>query len=507
MRQRTALRLYALHSWTGVVLGLLVFVLCFSGSVALFYDELHQWEHPEHRTALDENDYDVDGIVRHALASHPAAKPSAIYLTLPVEAKPLLDIRFYETGADQRRKLVRLHYDVTTGRELQIHGENLGRFLRNLHTDLHLPNPIGRYLAGLLGIVMLLSIVSGVILHRKILANLFVFRVHRSTQLKWSDAHNVIGTWGLPFHIMIAFTGALLGLSTLLLSVLALFNFQGDVQAARQLLAGTPPRAVGHAVPMTNLDSILDDARARRGSRLEYATILNWGDENAYISVQARADDSLDASPEHRYWLRDGSWDETWSLGRSVGGRMYAAITPLHYATYGGLSLKILYAFLGFAASALVVTGIRVWTQRRASRLPEHARSPHRLLLKATGGISAGMVLATLCAFYANKILPTEGEQVFAIGAVYFLGWLAALVCCLVSTDVGRGVRLVLGTSALLAMGAPAVNALTTGQGLFIRTASTNWWVDGADLALLVVGLGLLLGLYCSRLPNSPPEC
>ncbi|MCQ9319753.1 PepSY domain-containing protein, partial [Staphylococcus aureus] len=44
--QRTLQRLLTLHSWAGIVTGLLLFVVCFSGAVVVFKNEIDLWANP-----------------------------------------------------------------------------------------------------------------------------------------------------------------------------------------------------------------------------------------------------------------------------------------------------------------------------------------------------------------------------------------------------------------------------------------------------------------------------
>lgn len=44
--QRTLNRLFVLHSWAGIVTGLLMFIVCFSGSVVVFKNEIDLWANP-----------------------------------------------------------------------------------------------------------------------------------------------------------------------------------------------------------------------------------------------------------------------------------------------------------------------------------------------------------------------------------------------------------------------------------------------------------------------------
>ena len=43
------LRLYDLHSWMGILFGFFIYVVAFTGTVALFYEEIKPWEDPSKR--------------------------------------------------------------------------------------------------------------------------------------------------------------------------------------------------------------------------------------------------------------------------------------------------------------------------------------------------------------------------------------------------------------------------------------------------------------------------
>ena len=46
------LRNYDLHSWTGIALGLIVYVVAFTGCFALFDNEIRTWEDPTLRVSV-----------------------------------------------------------------------------------------------------------------------------------------------------------------------------------------------------------------------------------------------------------------------------------------------------------------------------------------------------------------------------------------------------------------------------------------------------------------------
>src|SRR5690606_14128135 len=82
-----------------------------------------------------------------------------------------------------------------------------GEFFYRFHFQLHyVPVLWGRWAAGQCAMFMLVAIISGVITHKKIFIDFFTFR-WGTGQRSWLDAHNAFSVLGLPFHLMITYTG------------------------------------------------------------------------------------------------------------------------------------------------------------------------------------------------------------------------------------------------------------------------------------------------------------
>nr|WP_228056998.1 PepSY-associated TM helix domain-containing protein [Tychonema sp. LEGE 07203] len=45
--------------------------------------------------------------------------------------------------------------------------------------------------------------------------------------------------------------------------------------------------------------------------------------------------------------------------------KVLLTIVTLHYGTFGGLSTRILYGFIGLIPAVLLITGLVIWKQRR----------------------------------------------------------------------------------------------------------------------------------------------
>jgi len=62
-------------------------------------------------------------------------------------------------------------------------------------------------------------------------------------------------------------------------------------------------------------------------------------------------------------------------VDRPIGARFLAAMSPIHYAQFGGMPAKIAWALLGLAPVLLFVTGFLTWRrptkQKAGQTLPE----------------------------------------------------------------------------------------------------------------------------------------
>jgi uncharacterized iron-regulated membrane protein len=58
-------------------------------------------------------------------------------------------------------------------------------------------------------------------------------------------------------------------------------------------------------------------------------------------------------------------------VDRPLGARFIAAMAPLHYAQFGGMTIKIAWALFGLAPLLLFVTGLFAWWRPAKSKQPQ----------------------------------------------------------------------------------------------------------------------------------------
>ena len=169
-----------LHTWAGVVLGSLMFVIFWMGTLSVFDREIDRWMMPATRLASPDTQPTVklDGPVLDTAMQLTKGAPQW-FVRLPSERVPVIELRWRNeaTKTTERRFL-----HPQTGAVLNDPQTLAGTgFIFPFHYTLHIKwKDLGEWLVGLAGMAMLLMVVSGVVVHRRIFADFFTFRPKKS---------------------------------------------------------------------------------------------------------------------------------------------------------------------------------------------------------------------------------------------------------------------------------------------------------------------------------------
>ncbi|MBA2723428.1 MAG: PepSY domain-containing protein, partial [Methylibium sp.] len=267
----------------------------------------------------------------------------------------------------------------------------LGQFIRTLHVFLFF-GP--RWIVGFLGVAMFFLIVSGTVIHRKVLKELFTLRWGRSFRLIASDFHKAAGVWGLLFHGVIAFTGAWLGLAPvferayehLLPSRPATVSVARTAMSAASAVRPEPvalPAASAGAGALAraedgggrralSLDALMHQAARDVPGFLPRMVSLRGGEGEggrATVAFNGPLRDSLFANASVRYDAATGALqDKRDPRQRGFWSQFNGLMEPLHFGDFGGLVLKWVYFLLGLTPAALSLSGTLIWIDRRKHR-------------------------------------------------------------------------------------------------------------------------------------------
>lgn len=351
--QRTHLILFALHSWAGIVTGVLLFVVCFSGAILVFKHEIDRWANASlPLPPLSGKPASVDSVLESVARTYPGSRPEAVDLPDSVNSAYYV---FLRDAAGARLKIAARS---DTGAVVAPVESQLGQFVRMLHVFLFF-GP--RWIVGALGVVMLVMIGTGFFIHRKILKELFTLRWGHGFRLITADLHNALGVWGLVFHVVIAFTGAWLGLAPLFERAATFVNGASPAEKKMARKAAVP------AAQMVSVDRLLESARvAIPGLEPRRIALRNWGRSDATARVQGGLNDHLASTAMVVLSGVSGEVRERHDpRERGFWSQVNGVMEPLHFGDFGGLWLKWLYFLLGMSPAILSLSGTLMWFARR----------------------------------------------------------------------------------------------------------------------------------------------
>ncbi|MEO0973727.1 MAG: PepSY-associated TM helix domain-containing protein, partial [Pseudomonadota bacterium] len=462
VNQAQTKRLVAVHGWSGTVLGLVLYVVVLTGTIAVFALEIGQWSASAARSDAPLI-AGLDDKLRELSETLDAAYLEEVTLFTNSGGQPVVFFHEHDKNAEGQLedKGVRFHLDPKSLEVVSRHegffselprdAEGaLDEFIVNLHVNLHAPRPWGLYATGLLGFIMLAAAVSGIIMHKHLLRDMFTAPRWSNLVLHRYDRHILAGSWSLPFAFVVAFTGVFFSFAgSIGLPVVAMVAFGGDQEAMIESILGTQGEEDATPAPLSDLDAMIADSQSRAGYPAESLTIMHWGRADADVLVGHGPNDASLAGVVHRYEGDTGDF-----LGRkpiigsspSVGSAVVSLIGPLHFGSFGGLISKFIWCALGIAACYVTLTGLQLWVQRREEQ------AAWRWMGRAILVVGYGTPLALIGAGIAFFITLHGGQSHFWT-ATGFLTLAGASIVAGVVAGAGNGLVIPLSVERVVGGG------------------------------------------------------
>ena len=361
--------LYLIHRWSGALFGWLLFVICLTGTLVVFKHPLKVWANPTLISTPAADHYGPDKALSLFRAAYPDTQPTL--LAFPVDAYSAY-LYSYAIGTSSD-KATRAWLNPATGRMSAPLPSDFADFIQRLHARLCMGRT-GRWLVGALGLLMALGLLSGLALHwRRLGRDLFLQPLAHAGRRRWTDIHKLTGVWLLCMHLVLALTGAWLGLESLL-------RTPGPHPLSMTGEKTRPP------AEMASIARLLTAAQeAQRETQPEFTPTHIRFDGFGAAGSTARVQGDLPGSS----FVQDGqtmvvldaeSAVPLQTIDRTREGwtrRILAAMRPLHYGYFGGLWSKLFYFFSGQGACLLIFSGMIIWAARtKAQSKARHPPSP-----------------------------------------------------------------------------------------------------------------------------------
>lgn len=519
------------HTWSGLLVGWVLFMVFAAGTACYYRDEITFWMKPELHQAGLSLPPEVE-VVGNTVAALQQRAPAAQrwFITLPTEREPGVRASWsappvargaaepaMEPGVTRRGRLYSAVLDPATGKPLAATRETRGgEFFYRLHFDLHyMPAIWARWVIGFCAMFMLVAIITGIVTHRRIFADFFTFRPKKG-QRSWLDAHNATAVLALPYHLMITYTG----LVTLMLMYMPFgpqVTYKGDQQAftAEVFPASGPrdPKPSGIATPLTPMAPLIDQAQQRWGEgSIARINVHNPGDAVATITLSRKAQDMSSAQPALMFNGTSGK------LLNEVGEDRGAVVTTrsvlygLHLGRFADPLLRLLFFVSGLAGCVMVATGLLLWAVKERNKYARVVANggrvgwASRLVDGLNVGAIAGLMIALPAFFWANRLLPVgmAGRGQAEID-IFFGVWALAAIAGL-AWPTRRMWIVQLGIAAFLFGAIPLLNTATTATHLGVSIPAGMWAVAGFDLTCLALGATLLVCVGCLQRRKPTPK-
>jgi uncharacterized iron-regulated membrane protein len=349
------------HTWSSLVCTVFMLLLCLTGLPLIFHHEIEHLlgdaiEAPAMPAGTPRAS--LDRVIEVAKARQPGK------VVQFVSREEDDDTLWYVTLNDEPMATENFKSVVVDARTAEVLGEpKLGEGFMNLmfrlHVDLFAGLP-GKLFLGLMGLLLVAAIVSGVVLYAPFMRKLDfgTVRVDRSTRVRWLDLHNLLGIVTVTWALVVGFTGVINTWADLMVK----FYQYKELGAMTAQYKGQPtPKVLGSL-----------QQSAERAQGLEPDMTL------AFVAFPGTSF----SSPHHYAIFMRGHEPLTSRLVKPVlADAVTSQITdsrelpwylkallvsqPLHFGDYGGMPLKVVWALLDIATIVVLGSGLYLWIARK----------------------------------------------------------------------------------------------------------------------------------------------
>lgn len=486
MKAVTLRSFLAVHTWMGLITGMALFIAFYAGAITVFTHELQDWRRPAVEAAADGDPVAQAQALLDAVLIRHAQDEGELFLTLPGTRTPQ-SVAYWSDHVRRTRN----EYMLDAEGQLVDSNSRAGfvQFIYDLHFTAGLPLTPGMYLFGVVCVLYGLALVSGVVIYAPVFfKDLFALRVGRNLKRLWQDAHNVVGMLSLPFHVIFAWSGAVLCIGYLLLAPFQILVYENKLLEILEhdLEASPHVEPAGERAPMLPLAQVLRRAKLELPElQAESFGFHDPGDAKAQVAVFGHAEQRRLASNAAVVLdAADGTFVAKVEPAQYTPGRAFLnSLTALHFGNFGHYTVKWLYFLLGLAGAFLFYGGNLLWIEARRKRRQVAQPFKTRAMAALTLGVCLGCMAGVSATFLAGAMLPDVW-----VSRTYFIVFFAAILWACIRPPARAGHEL-LWLCGLLTAAIPLAGWRGHGEHMFAAFAQGHWHRFFVDVTALVMAL------------------
>jgi uncharacterized iron-regulated membrane protein len=363
---------FEIHKWTSLICTVFLLLLCVTGLPLIFHEEIDhalgkEPEAPE--MPMDTPKMSLNALAEIGLKQYPGNVIRYIFWQDEHPNVVLISMTDSIDAPPEVANFVSL--DERTGKVLQQPKFNEGFMyvIYKLHVDMFAGIP-GKLFLGLMGLLFVASIISGIMLYGPIMKkfDFGMVRTEKSKRLKWLDLHNMLGIVTLAWASVVGITGVINTASDIVIDLwqvgqlaemVAPYKNLQPVQGELSSLDAAVKTAQAQAPEMN--PSVLAFPGTAFSSQHHFAVFMRG---NTPVTSKLIKPALIDARTGSLTDMRDMPWYVN----------MLFISQPLHFGDYGGMPLKILWAIFDVVTIFVLVSGLYLWFARRKSQEAQLAR-------------------------------------------------------------------------------------------------------------------------------------
>lgn len=494
-----------LHTWVGLLVCWLLYLIFFAGTISFFRDEVSLWNQPSIHNIEQQTDrigaqkQQIITGVEYLNAQAPNAPNWRI--TLPEERIPYLTYGFAKPKepGQRRASFNNSRLDPNTMQPLPPFIDTRGgNFFYRLHFDLHyIDVKTARWIVCFASLFMLIALISGIVIHKRIFKDMFVFRANKGSR-SWLDVHNLSSVFALPFHLMITYTGIITLIFMLFPHPVNTVYEEGMTGFFKDFSPSNPinNKAKGEA-ELVPVKTILDQVYTKwPNADINRVMISNPNKAAATIMVLVSPGKALrDQTPRLIFNGVTGELIAQTDDELTGSKALYESLNSMHTGRFAEPLLRGLYFLGGIAGCIMIATGCIMWAKRLRERMKKNTQPSWGLKLVEglNLGTLMGLPLATSAFFLANRLLSKQvAERADKEILAFFLTWLCVFIIAFVKRDKLQWCVMA-AINSIACFSVPVVNALTTEGNIIQYLRNDQWALFMFDSLFLLFGLLFLL--------------
>ena len=419
-----------LHSWIGLSFGWILLTIFITGSVTYYRHAISIWMQPQFATMQVDQNTAVLSAFDYLHQNAPDAK--TWFIGVANQDSPVNKIYWQKNEGGYESKTL----DANTGKELTLSATQGGDFFYSFHYQLYgVPYSIGRLIVTFAALIMLITLISGIITHKKIFTDFFTLRAFKG-QRSYLDFHNLTSVIALPFFLTVTLTGLMIFFYILYPAGMKKVYPENPYQYFEEIrsLPTTVKDQKAQPEKMQSVEYFLQQKQKHWGSaKIDNISIDQPNTQLAKVSILALEDHSI--TRDKASLTLNGATGELLGNSRnnSAIATLNAGVYGLHMATFAQPLLRLAFFFSGILGCAMIASGLLLWSlKRQLQKKTDQFHFGYYLVNRLNITMIIGLPIAMLGYLYTNRFTTVQANtanyEIYTFFSLWLLSFIIALL-------------------------------------------------------------------------------